>query len=192
MRNGVTLNLFPHQSRCLCVMAMITKIKQNVWKLSFTSFGSYVYLVKLKDKNILIDTGAPENIPELEQDLKELDLATEDIDIVILTHNHWDHTGGMILFLDAKFYASKKDFGENLKDIHELKIPEFKIIDTPGHSKGGICILYKDVLFSGDTLFHRGTIGRTDLPGSNESEMKKSLKKLSKIKYKILCPGHGN
>ncbi len=173
-------------------MAMITKIKSNVWRFSFSSFGSYVYLIKLKDKNILIDTGSPENIVELENDLKKLNLSAEDINIVILTHNHWDHIGGITLFLNAEFYASKKDFGENLKDIHKLNIPEFKIIDTPGHSKGGICILYNDILFSGDTLFNRGTIGRTDLPGSSEKEMKESLEKLSKIKYKILCPGHGN
>ncbi len=170
---------------------MLTKIKQNVWKFSFKKFGSYVYLIKLKDKNILIDTGSLDNIPELEGDLKKLGLNPEEIDVVILTHNHWDHTGGIILFLNAEFYANIKDFGENLKDIHKLNIPEFKIIDTPGHSKGGICILYKDILFSGDTLFHRGTIGRTDLPGSNEKQMKKSLEKLKKIKYKILAPGHG-
>jgi glyoxylase-like metal-dependent hydrolase (beta-lactamase superfamily II) len=171
---------------------MITKLKQNVWKFSFEKFGSLVYLIKLKDKNILIDAGSPDNIPELENDLKELNLTPEEIDIVILTHNHWDHTGGMILFLDSEFYASTKDFGENLKDIYKLNIPEFRIIDTPGHSRGGICILYKDILFSGDTIFHRGTIGRTDLPGSNEEQMKESLNKLSKIKYKILAPGHGS
>ncbi|MCW8966316.1 MAG: MBL fold metallo-hydrolase, partial [Candidatus Pacearchaeota archaeon] len=146
---------------------------------------------KLKDKNILIDTSSPDNMTELEQHLKKLNLDTEDIDIVILTHNHWDHTGNMILFLDAEFYANELDFGKNLKDIHKLEISEFKIIDTPGHSRGGICILYQDILFSGDTIFHRGTIGRTDLPGSDEKEMKKSLEKLSKIDYKILCPGHG-
>jgi glyoxylase-like metal-dependent hydrolase (beta-lactamase superfamily II) len=171
---------------------MITKIKNNVWKISFNQFGSLVYLIKLKNKNILIDTSSPDNIPELESDLKNLGLSPQDISTIILTHNHWDHTGGIILFLDAEFYASKLDFGENLKEIHKLNIPEFKIIDTPGHSKGGICILYKDILFSGDTIFHRGTIGRTDLPGSDENEMKKSLEKLKKIKYKILCPGHGS
>lgn len=171
---------------------MITKLKNNVWQFSFSHFGSYVYLIKLKDKNILIDTSSPENIPQLERDLKELNLEPKDIDIVILTHNHWDHTGGIILFLDSQFYASKLDFGENLKDIHELNIPEFEIINTPGHSRGGICILYKDILFSGDTLFHRGTIGRTDLPGSNEKQMNESLEKLSKINYKILAPGHGS
>jgi glyoxylase-like metal-dependent hydrolase (beta-lactamase superfamily II) len=170
---------------------MITKIKNNVWKFSFENFGSYVYLIKLENKNILIDASSPENILELEKDLQELDLTPKDINIVILTHNHWDHTGGIILFLNSEFYASKKDFGENLKDIHKLKISGLKILDTPGHSKGGICILYKDILFSGDTLFNRGTIGRTDLPGSNEKEMKESLEKLNKIKYKILCPGHG-
>ncbi|MAG10876.1 hypothetical protein CMI44_01005 [Candidatus Pacearchaeota archaeon] len=170
---------------------MLQKIKPNIWKFSFKKFGSYVYLIKLKRKNILIDTGSSDNIPELEENIKEAELFTNNIDIVILTHNHWDHTGGVILFPDAQFYASKKDFGENLIDISELNIPEFKIIETPGHSKGSFCILYDDVLFSGDTIFHRGTIGRTDLPGSSKKEMEKSLKKLSKIKYKILCPGHG-
>ncbi|MEN7982096.1 MAG: MBL fold metallo-hydrolase [Nanoarchaeota archaeon] len=171
---------------------MITKIKPNIWRFSFANFGSYIYLIKLKHKKILIDTGSPENIIELENDLKELNLFPEDIEIIILTHNHWDHVGGITLFLNAEFYADKKDFGENLKDIYKLNIPEFKIINTPGHSKGGICILYQDILFSGDTLFHRGTIGRTDLPGSSEKQMKESLEKLSKVKYKILCPGHGN
>jgi len=175
---------------------MITQVKENVWKFKFKKFGSYVYLLELnKDKpnkkNILIDTSSPENIRELKEDLKKLNLTPQDINLVILTHNHWDHTGGLTLFLNSKIYGSKKDFKENLRDINKLKIKEFKIIQTPGHSKGGICILYQDILFSGDTLFHRGNIGRTDLPGSSKKEMEKSLKKLSKIKYKILCPGHG-
>lgn len=170
---------------------MLEQIDPNVWQFKFSKFGSYVYLIKLKDKNILIDTSSPDNITELENYLKKLDLSTSDIDIVILTHNHWDHTGGVVLFSDAQFYASVKDFGENMIDIHKLNVPEFEIIDTPGHSRGGICILYKNILFSGDTLFHRGTFGRTDLPGGNEKQIKESLTKISKLKYSILCPGHG-
>lgn len=170
---------------------MITQIKPNVWQFSFTSFGSCVYLIKLKDKNILIDTSSLENVNELKQNLEELDITPEEIEIVILTHNHWDHIGGIDLFSNAKIYANKEDFKENINDIHELEIPELKIIDTPGHSRGSICILYEDILFSGDTLFDRGTIGRTDLPGSCEKQMKESLEKLSKVEYKILCPGHG-
>jgi glyoxylase-like metal-dependent hydrolase (beta-lactamase superfamily II) len=170
---------------------MISKVKENIWRFEFGKFGSYVYLIKLGKENILIDASSPGNAEELLRDLEKLKLSPNDIDAVILTHNHWDHSGGIPLFLKSKIYGSKKDFGENLLDLKKLNIKDFKIIETPGHSKGGICILYKDVLFSGDTIFHRGTIGRTDLPGSSEEEMQKSLKKLSKIKFKILCPGHG-
>ena len=170
---------------------MIRKIQDNVHQISFKQFGSYIYLLNIEDKNIIIDTSSPENADELISHLHELDLSPKTIDIVILTHNHWDHTGGIDLFPNAKFYCSPDDFGKNFHDIHKLKMPELKIIRTPGHSKGGICILYNDILFSGDTLFHRGTIGRTDLPGSSESEMRTSLEKISRLKFSILCPGHG-
>ena len=170
---------------------MISKIKENIWQFKFKKFGSSVYLIKLKEKNILIDTGSPGNKEELLEDLKKLKLIPENIHILLLTHRHPDHIGNIFLFSNSKIYGSKKDFGENLLDAKRLKIKELKIIKTPGHSKGGICILYKDVLFSGDTLFHRNTIGRTDLPGSSEKEMQESLKKISKLKFKTLCPGHG-
>jgi len=169
---------------------MIQKIKENIWQMNFTEFGSCVYLVKLKEKNILIDTGSPQNIEELKNDLKELNLTPRDIDIVILTHNHWDHTGGIISFLNSKIYGDKQDFkDEKILDVNELKIKEIEIIKTPGHTKGSISLVYQDVLFSGDTLFHDG-IGRTDLPTSIPEKMQESLEKLQKINYKILCPGH--
>lgn len=171
---------------------MIKKLKENIWQITCKKFGSHVYLIKLKNKNILIDTDAKQNREELIQELNKLKLSPEDIHILILTHNHFDHVENIPIFKNAKIYADKKEFSQReIIDINKLKIPEFKIIKTPGHSPGGICILYDDVLFSGDTIFHRGTIGRTDLPGSNKTEMKKTLEKLSKIKYKILAPGHG-
>ncbi len=170
---------------------MIKKIKDNIWQLNFEEFGSCVYLIKLKNKNILIDTGSSLNRDELINDLKELEIKPSKINILLLTHNHFDHTENIDLFSEAEIYGSKKDFNnKNIIDINKLNIKEFNIIETPGHSKGGICILYNDVLFSGDTIFNNGFIGRTDLPGSSHKEMIKSLKKLQKINYKILCPGH--
>ena len=172
---------------------MIKRLTDNVWQITCEKFGSHVYLIKLKNKNILIDTDAKENEKQLINELKKLNTPPNKMDIVILTHNHPDHIENISLFTNAKIYGSKLDFlQKEIIPIDKLKIPEFKIIKTPGHSKGGICILYKEILFSGDTIFHRGTIGRTDLPGSNETDMKKSLNKISKIKYKILAPGHGN
>lgn len=169
---------------------MIQRIKSNIWQFTFEQFGSNVYLIKLNEKNILIDTSSSINKSELIANLEELKLSPKDIDIIILTHHHPDHTGGLLPFRKLKIYGSPKDFGENLLNIKKLNIPEFQIIETPGHSKGSFCILYEDVLFSGDTIFHHGGIGRMDLPGGSEKDMKNSLEKLKKINFKILCPGH--
>lgn len=101
---------------------MIKKIKQNIWQLCFRSFGSVVYLVKLKNNNIIIDTGSTLNKDELTTDLKELKINPLKIDILILTHNHWDHTGNIKLFENAKIYANKKEFTQDhIIDINKLK-----------------------------------------------------------------------
>lgn len=170
---------------------MINKIKDNIFQLYFRTFGSCVYLVKLKGNNIIIDTGSNLNKSELINDLGQLKINPNEINTVILTHNHWDHTGNIKLFKNAKIFASKLEFPEKkITSIDELKINEFEIIKTPGHSLGSFCILYGDVLFSGDTIFHDGGIGRMDLEGGSQEDMAKSLKILEKVPYKILCPGH--
>ena len=70
----------------------------------------------------------------------------------------------------------------------------FKVLHTPGHTPGSVCysVESEGIVFSGDTLFH-GTIGRTDFPGGDRGEMKKSLAKLSELDDKtVLYPGHGD
>jgi glyoxylase-like metal-dependent hydrolase (beta-lactamase superfamily II) len=67
----------------------------------------------------------------------------------------------------------------------------FKVIHTPGHTPGGICLFGHGVLFSGDTLFRDG-IGRTDFPGASALQMETSLKELSKLPVDtVVYPGHG-
>lgn len=81
-----------------------------------------------------------------------------------------------------------------LEDAKEVKLSftSFKVISTPGHTKGGICLLFENFLFTGDTLF-AGTIGRTDLEGSDYDEIISSIKKLKVLEpYLIVYPGHGN
>jgi hydroxyacylglutathione hydrolase len=66
-----------------------------------------------------------------------------------------------------------------------------KIIHTPGHTIGSICIIIENLMFSGDTLFC-DTIGRTDFPGGSDIEMRKSLEKIKKLDKNLLVyPGHG-
>lgn len=68
----------------------------------------------------------------------------------------------------------------------------FKVIETPGHTEGSICLYEpnKKILFSGDTLFNKNIYGRTDLPGGNKEQLKKSINKLKKLKIRKLYPGH--
>ncbi len=169
---------------------MITPIKPNIFALEFLEFGSNVYLIKINNQNILIDTSSRANQEELINYLKELNINPKEINILILTHNHWDHVENKELFQNAKIYGHKKDFEtKEILPIEELTIKEFKIIKTPGHTKGSFCILYDKILFSGDTIFHQG-IGRTDFPESSPTEMIKSLEKIKKLDFEILCPGH--
>jgi glyoxylase-like metal-dependent hydrolase (beta-lactamase superfamily II) len=63
---------------------------------------------------------------------------------------------------------------------------------TPGHSPGSLCLYWPDrkVLFTGDVVFFQG-IGRTDLPGGNGTELKKSIQRISQLDTEYLLTGHG-
>lgn len=132
---------------------------------------------------------------------------------LLLTHGHFDHVGGVKEICskyDIPFYISKTDeeymekdnsvFGTLPKasgylkegDVVKLGSREIKVIETPGHTKGGLCFLIYGKLFTGDTLF-QGSIGRTDFIGGDMKEI------ISSIKNKLLplgddvevYPGHG-
>lgn len=185
---------------------MITKISDEVTQIDFQNFGSIVYLLQIKNqkskiKNILIDTSSKTNEKELINSLSKLKINPEEIEIIILTHGHYDHIENIDLFQNAKIYGNftKKinaDHSQTLESkiipISQLKekIPEIKIIEAPGHTDGDILILYKNILFSGDVIFHNGYIGRNDFPESDIEKQKISLHNLSKLKFDILCPGH--
>lgn len=69
---------------------------------------------------------------------------------------------------------------------------DVRYILTPGHTKGGMCILLDNILFTGDTLF-KGSYGRFDLKGGNYMEMVSSLNYLRKLNKDILVlAGHGD
>ncbi|MCX8194491.1 MAG: MBL fold metallo-hydrolase [Candidatus Micrarchaeota archaeon] len=125
-------------------------------------------------------------------------------DVCILTHGHFDHTQGVrkdwpsVLLHPAEFgfEGLYVHIPANARPLH-LKTLGFgshqlEFLHTPGHTPGSICILDRKTgcLFSGDTKFADGEVGRTDL-GGNEDELKKSLGMIEKMEYRLLCPGHG-
>jgi glyoxylase-like metal-dependent hydrolase (beta-lactamase superfamily II) len=70
---------------------------------------------------------------------------------------------------------------------------DFRVLHTPGHSKGSVCFYLEDagVLFSGDTLFQAG-FGRLDLHGGSSMDMRRSLKALFALPGETrVWPGHG-
>ncbi|OEG70783.1 hypothetical protein ATZ36_17575 [Candidatus Endomicrobiellum trichonymphae] len=74
----------------------------------------------------------------------------------------------------------------------ELSFTTFKVMQTPGHTKGSICLLFDGFLITGDTLF-AGTIGRTDFDGGSYEEILNSLFKIKKLNPSlVIYPGHGS
>ena len=67
----------------------------------------------------------------------------------------------------------------------------FRVLGTPGHTPGSVCLLCGDTLFSGDTLF-AGSYGRTDFKGGSMQDMYTSLRKLAALPPQTrVLPGHG-
>lgn len=68
-----------------------------------------------------------------------------------------------------------------------------RVIHTPGHTPGSICLYeaQSKSLFSGDTVFPYGSVGRTDLPGGSSRDLIRSISRLVKLDVSVLYPGHG-
>jgi hydroxyacylglutathione hydrolase len=85
---------------------------------------------------------------------------------------------------------------ENIDEGSRLDLggEKISVIETPGHSPGGVCfwIPKEGWLFSGDTIFKNGGVGRTDLAYCSKEDLGKSIKKLAKLPQDlVLLPGHG-
>jgi glyoxylase-like metal-dependent hydrolase (beta-lactamase superfamily II) len=181
-------------------------------KLKNSPYDANAYLV---DDSILIDVGMDGSsiLSELKKNIKLSDLKT-----IILTHCHYDHSGGageIALATGAKI-AIHKDDGILLKDstataskLFGKKAPEIKpdillkggeifgsleVIHTPGHTPGGICLYdaATKTLFSGDTVFEDGSFGRTDLYGGDQGDLIESIRRLTLLDVRTMYPGHGD
>lgn len=75
--------------------------------------------------------------------------------------------------MDAAFAPADKIFKDG-ETVNEAGL-DFKVLATPGHTRGGVCLVCGDVVFCGDTVFAE-SIGRTDLPGGSYKQILNSIK----------------
>lgn len=176
--------------------------------------NTYIVFHLATSNTIIIDPGDnPELIIQIIED------AGGKVTRILITHPHHDHVGAVSslteyfniicelhrqdvrLLIHAPMYALRfanqtiapvtrfVTFEEEL--IHTLE-PEVRLIHTPGHTRGSVCYIINNLVFTGDTLLYKH-IGRTDLPGGNSEDITSSIDNIFKevTGDSILFPGHG-
>lgn len=139
-------------------------------------------------------------------DAKQVEMLVDNsgctLQYILLTHGHFDHWGAVRPLLrkyDVPVYIHKADVTDRpggdllfqrLDEQHQRYYDEgdkltlgkltLRVMHTPGHSKGSVCLVVNDVIFAGDTLF-RSSCGRTDFPGGDYREMLASLARLGRM-----------
>lgn len=131
------------------------------------------------------------------------------VEAILLTHGHFDHVGAVKELAETygcPVYIHKDDLTLPEKytagplyytnfydegDVLELAGLTIRVIHTPGHTEGSVCLIVDDAIISGDTLFAR-SCGRWDLPGGDGEKLKASLQRFKTMEgeYRIF-PGHG-
>ena len=190
---------------------MVTNLNKDIVLFNGNEMGNNSYLIVNDDNCVVIDPSW--YVDEIDQYVQKHNLKLVGI---VLTHAHYDHVGECDFLLNkynTSLYVYSKErevlethhmaswfkkegfkAPQNIKYFDELNLSinniELKIIPTPGHTCGGICIQYKDYLFTGDTIFSDG-VGRMDLPTGNARQLLMSLQLIKKMdKNLLILPGH--
>jgi glyoxylase-like metal-dependent hydrolase (beta-lactamase superfamily II) len=184
---------------------MIEKIVKGV-------FFTNTYIISKENKCIIVDPGL--GFEGAANEIK----AKFEVEAILITHGHIDHIDG-IRYFDCPIYIHKDDEANlydsdlSLYSMMRMKTPfkkgnlniitvydgyefelldyKFKVLHTPGHTRGSVCYSYSSKVLSGDTLF-KASCGRTDFPTGNPGNMRTSLKKIINTypdNYSVY-PGH--
>ncbi|MFC1992104.1 MBL fold metallo-hydrolase [Chloroflexota bacterium] len=201
-------------------MSVISEILGRIQSTS--EIVPYVYQLAMRgtntiliveDKLTLIDTGHRGTTPQIIEFIRYLGRSPEEISLIILTHNHIDHVGGLAKLRQltpAKVAIHKSDIGSRkslpsaesedvdicLEGSEVLEpLGGLEIIHTPGHTPGSISLYSprNKLLIVGDALRKRR---KTVLPpakmiSSDMTQARESIKKMAGLDFNVLCFGHG-
>ena len=148
------------------------------------SFTCNAYLVE-GDRTVLIDAGAMDGVVDVVRG------HTDELDAVVLTHQHGDHVARLDAVLDA-FGAPLYAHSDHPRRTKELEGGDqvfagdeaFEVVRTPGHADDHVSLVSATSLFSGDVVVHDdgafdcGSFGRTDMPGQSRERLVESIETL--------------
>lgn len=198
----------------------ITELRNNIFQIKSRPPCCHVYVIKGDNKNVMIDPGFVENFENIKLNLSKINIKKKNINLILLTHEHLDHTGAAKYFCDNSLVAAhtqasnkialndefaimNKAFHMVPENIHvdiwleggviiDLGNYKLRIIHTPGHCSGCICVYEENsgVVFTGDTVLAGGIITGI-FPSGNISDYINSLNKLTTLRISEFFPGHG-
>lgn len=184
------------------------------------SYDSNIYIIR-SEKTILLDCGTGGNHDKVLKNISDI-MIPKDINTIVLSHRHYDHTGGAehlqtALNAEIMVHETAADalrqgddvttaaaaFGKSfpklevtaLKEGDEIDLGDLKlkVLHIPGHSICSMALYDEEskTMFSGDTVYTDGGIGRWDLPTGDYTALLSSLKRLNDMDITNLYPGHG-
>ncbi len=198
----------------------IQEIHPNVFQILGTQRSAHAYFIRGTHRNVLIDSCLPNGVDSVVSRLASIGVTPQDIDLVLLTHEHIDHAGGAPFFaphamvgahrlaankltLNDEFVLMNQAFDAPSKPLHidvflhegmsiNLGNYELQVIHTPGHCSGAICFHEPQhhFLISGDVIMAEGIVGGV-LQSGNISDYIHSLRRLQGLRIERLFPGHG-
>ena len=184
----------------------------QVMPLGAYQTNCYILWGEGSDKCIVIDPGyEPETV------LLKVKGLGKTVEAIALTHGHFDHVGAVTAIAEqtgCQVWLHEGDYSQFPNPANAFFYPlancdfpqiqlweegqtlcaaglELKVLHTPGHTWGSVCLQCQDHIFSGDTLF-QDSCGRTDLPGGSMTTILQSLKRLKDLDGDYTVhPGHG-
>ena len=179
-------------------MMQVTRLPLGVYQTN-----CYIIYEENASSCCVLDPGG-----EAKKVLEFMSLRNLTLDAVLLTHGHFDHVGAVKdlheatgckvylctedLSMPAKWTAGDLFYTDSYGEGDELSFAglHIRVLHTPGHTPGSVCLMVENSIFCGDTLF-AGSCGRTDLPGGDGEVILASLRRLAELEEDYtLYPGH--